>query len=67
MFDRTSQRSWDLKHLRTVSTRLPIPEYDRYGKVAAASGLTRYALTKALVLRSVEDPAAAVEFLGGAA
>lgn len=65
MFDRKSQSAWDLKHLRTVSTRLGIPEYESYGKVAAATGRTRYAMTKALVLRSIEDPAAAEHFIGG--
>ena len=65
MFDRASQKAWDLRHLRTVSARLPIPEYEAYGRVAAAAGQTKYAMTKALVLRSVEDPAAAAVFLGG--
>lgn len=64
MYDRKSQAAWDARHIRTISCHVTIPTDAVFADIAAERGLTRYGLTKALVLRTVEHPQAAFKFLG---
>ena len=64
MFDRKSQAAWDARHIRTISCHVTIQTDAVFADIAAERGTTRYGLTKALVLRTVEHPQAALDFLG---
>lgn len=46
---RTAQRRWDKKHMRTVSTKLTVEEYDAMMEILAAWGTTPYATLQKLI------------------
>lgn len=65
MYDRKHQAAWDAKHIKTVSCRVTTEDHAALGGIAAAHKTTRYALCRALLLRTIETPDAAADFLGG--
>ena len=64
MYDRKTQAAWDRRNLRTVSCRVSVADHADLGAVAAEHGTTRYGLARALLLRTLDDPARAAAFLG---
>ena len=53
MHDMTKQELWHKRHLRTVSSKLTIQQYQRFLGICQLAGLTPYAALR-LMIRNVD-------------